>query len=115
MGSFVQKLAAPFGTSGVGRYMNPMSAIDPVQTFAGNHSWAARMASYDPLMKTSAGAVVDPQAHANGQAYSNRLNTGPQTPGAFAGAQPTLQDATNQYARQLQTYSQPRQTTAMWS
>lgn len=82
MGSFVQKL----------------SQFDPIQRFAGPHSFIAKEDSFDPIMKNTA----------NGQAYANRMNVGPQAASPFAGVAPTLQDANNGYLQASRQAMQQR-------
>lgn len=66
--------------------------------FAGPNSFIAKESHYDPLMGSSAGAYINPAAHAAGVAYGNRLNVG-STPTPFAGVTPTLADANAGYVQ----------------
>lgn len=108
------------GVQGMVNSVDPMyqatgkTILDPA-TLAGKNSWLAKESSYDPLMKSGAGKYIDPAAASAGQAYANR-NVVSNPVGAFAGTQPTLANAQNQYLRVAQAQAQPqKQQYSAWS
>jgi hypothetical protein len=121
MGSnFFQRAFEPWknGVQGIVNSVDPAytlagkTVLDPA-TLAGKNSWIAKEASYDPLMKSGAGKYIDPSAANVGQQYAARHDV-TSTPPAFAGVNPTLQDATNgyqpaSYVQQSQKFAQAQQ------
>jgi hypothetical protein len=111
--SFFQRAFEPWknGVQGVVNSIDPAytlagkTVLDPA-TLAGRNSFIAKEASYDPLMKSGAGQYIDPAAANVGQQYAARNNV-MQGPTPYAGVNPTLQDANNQY--QPQNYVQQSQ------
>lgn len=106
------------GLQGIVNSVDPMynisgkTVLDPA-TLAGRNSWIAKEASYDPLMRSGAGKYIDPSAANVGQQYAARHDV-TSTPTPFAGVNPTLQDANNQYnpasfVQQSQKFAQAQQ------
>lgn len=88
--------------SGFFKVLNPMAAMDLPGRLAGNNSWLARMASYDPLAQTPIGKVVAPYGSDIGRAYSQRHAPPMGYAGAGYGGDASLSGANRGYIQASQ-------------